>query len=188
MPSPAGHMMSGLFIAAIPASITKKFNYKYFALAAFISVVPDLDMLLVLAGINYFDAHRTFSHSIVSVLIVFALLWSIAFILSKKQISALNIPYRLIGTCLMCHIGIDLLGVDERGPQGLMLLWPFSNDFFYPAINLYPSTADKYGNILPLSSLVVIAYKEFMITILAGSLIFSSVFLTNKIINQIRNK
>ena len=90
MPSPAAHMMSGLLIAAIPASLGRKISYKYFIFAALVSVSPDLDMLLVFAGIDYFWAHRTFSHSIITVIVINALLWRITSFFNQKKIIALE--------------------------------------------------------------------------------------------------
>lgn len=168
MPSPAAHMLSGLFIAAVPAIKYREYNGKFFALAAICAAAPDLDMLLVYVGVDYFNAHRTFSHSLPFVLGVIFLLWATHSLLKRLLDKSYELPYKLIAACITCHILMDLLSVDQRGPQGLMLWWPFSTIFLYPAIDLYPSAVDTNGTIPPSYSLLKIMIQEASITCIIG--------------------
>lgn len=83
--------------------------------------------------------------------------------------------------CLICHIFIDLLGVDNKGPQGLMLLWPFSDIFFYPSLDLYPSIFNMHGNVVPLKSLIIVIISELGITCLIGLPFFILAMISKKI-------
>ena len=94
MPSPAAHMLSGFFIASV-ASLQKQNNFKVFLLSVLAAAAPDLDMLLVYVGIDYIDAHRTFTHSVVSVLLFTTMLWIVNSLLLNRY-SKSYIPYKLI--------------------------------------------------------------------------------------------
>jgi len=181
MPSPVAHMLSGLLIASVPAAINKKVNFKYYIFAAFMAACSDLDMVLVFIGVDYFYAHRTFTHSLILVFIVTFLLWGVCITVRKLLSRTFHVPYIVIGICLICHIGMDLLTVDEYGPQGLMLFWPLSNTFFYPDIPLFDSVMDKHGSILDISLLLLIAVKEISIVFFIGLLLWLFVFTTKRL-------
>jgi membrane-bound metal-dependent hydrolase YbcI (DUF457 family) len=185
MPSPLAHFTSGLLIAAFPAIMHKSHNWKYYTMGTIAAAAPDLDMLLVYIGIDYFDAHRTFSHSFMFALGIMCLLGLLNIFINSRPENKLQIPYVLIGVCLLSHVLLDLLGVDKRGPQGLMLFWPFTHEFYYPAINLFPSPVDGNGNILSIRALTQIAYREVILICMTGLTILSTtqaiMFLKTKI-------
>lgn len=137
-------------------------------------------MLLVYVGVDYIDAHRTFTHSVVSVLLFTTMLWIVNNLLLNRY-SKSYIPYKLICVCLLCHIGMDLMGTDCIGPRGLMLFWPLSHEFYHIELNVFPSPFDGEGNIIHLSSLTILAMKEItivgavgLIILLAGWWLFKS--------------
>lgn len=169
MPSPAGHILSGLFLGAMPTKEGSAFRPKRLLLAALIAASADLDMLLVYVGLDYFMVHRTFSHSYVTVSVVFILLWAVDRYLDSRG-SAVRIPYLLISACLAAHVCLDLLGEDNYGPRGLMIFWPFSTEFYYADINLIPAPFLN-GKPLPFAGLAQVAMVEFFVISFIGSIV-----------------
>ena len=167
MPSPLGHMLTGLVIGAVPAIKLKKLNIRRLLFSAFIAGAPDFDMLLVYVGVEYFYAHRTFTHSLITVLIVFLLLWTCNYLLTHIR-SKYSIPYVLITVCLLFHIGMDMICADKYGPKGLMLFWPLSTHFFHTDLNVFASIADNNGVILPVKSLILVALREIAVVAAIG--------------------
>jgi membrane-bound metal-dependent hydrolase YbcI (DUF457 family) len=172
MSSPVGHILSGIIIGSIPVN-DRKPKIKRLFLCAFFAAAPDLDMLLVFAGIDYFYAHRTFSHSIVVVNCFSFLLYVLNYFLMIKN-EKLYIPWLLILSCLLCHIGIDMLGEDHYGPKGLMILYPLSTKFYYLDLNVFKGLFDTYGNPLPLFKLALIVMREVLIITFLGWILFYS--------------
>lgn len=170
MATPAGHMLSGIIIAALPARNVNELNYKRLILGAFFAAAPDLDMLLVFSGVDYIDAHRTFSHSVVWVaMISFAIyLWNYVW---RQKSGIYQLPNRLICACLLCHIFLDLLGVDHYGPKGLMLFWPISYNFYHLDFNILHSIVDASKNFLPLQTIISVLLREILLIGLAGAIL-----------------
>ena len=170
MPSPAGHLLSGLIIAAVPTRDSKRITLKRLSLGAIAAAAPDLDMLLVYLGIDYFTAHRTFSHSIITVLVVFFLLRGWDYLCMMRHY-IIRVPYVMISACLLSHIGLDLLGEDSYGPKGLMILWPYSTTFFHPDLNLFYSAFNSNGMVKPLRSLIWAGLWEFLVIGFVGLIV-----------------
>ena len=104
MPTPIGHMVSGVVIASISRSKSNSLTMKKrLLLGAFVAASPDLDLFLTFLGVDYFYAHRTFSHSLVTVSMVFLFLLVLQKKISVKK-DDFTIPYILITTCLFSHI------------------------------------------------------------------------------------
>ena len=161
MPSPIAHLLTGIIIASAPMRRSMPIDLKRFLLCAAAAIVPDLDMLLTLIGFDYFYVHRTFSHSIITVLIIFSILWVLNYLFSRKYKH--KIPHLLIPICLLSHIALDLFTEDVYGPRGIMLFWPISKRFFYLNINLFPSAFSATGKILPIKSLFLIGIRELIV-------------------------
>lgn len=153
MPSPIGHMLSGIIIASVPVSDKKPTLTRLFT-GSLIAAAPDLDMLFVFVGIDYIYAHRTFSHSLVMVVLVALCLKAMSLLINVFSRNN-QIPWKLISICLFSHIFLDMLGKDEYGPKGLMLFWPLSNDFYYMNVDLFYSLMDIKGNPLSLDRIVM---------------------------------
>ena len=176
MPSPLGHVFSGVIIASVQTSTIKHIGLKRLSIGAIAASAPDLDMVLSLFGFNYFYTHRTFSHSITMVLGVFILLWALNHYSSKRY--NYEIPYVVVPTCITTHILLDFFGEDTYGPRGLMVLWPFLERFLYLNINLFSSPFSPDGDPLPLLSLLLIGIEEFLIIGFVGvPIIFISKYL-----------
>jgi inner membrane protein len=101
-------------------------------LAAFLSMVPDADVIAFKFGIPYESqwGHRGFSHSI-----LFALIVSALFIFFSKQLRAKPATVYLI--CFFSMISHGLLDAMTNGGLGVAVLWPFDNErYFLPWNNI----------------------------------------------------
>jgi membrane-bound metal-dependent hydrolase YbcI (DUF457 family) len=167
MPSPIGHMLSGVFIGLAAKTEPGSFiDPRRLAIASFAAAAADLDLILVLAGYDWTAVHRTFSHSLVLAGFVTLLLYGIDRLL-KLRVRA-GIPYVMIGACLFCHIGMDLLGEDVLFPYGLMLFWPISEKFFYPGITLFVALKDHTNAAPSVYYLMTAVARECIIVTVFG--------------------
>lgn len=170
MPSPVGHMLAGACIGATWSPDGTRPDYKMIAGGALVGAVPDMDMLLTFAGIDYVDAHRTITHSLVTVGLVTVFLWCVNRLFYIKKDKSHHIPYLFICLCLLSHIGLDLLGEDTYGPRGLMLFWPLSDTFFYPGLTVFKALFSGQGDVLPLISIVLTVTREVVFIGCAGGI------------------
>jgi membrane-bound metal-dependent hydrolase YbcI (DUF457 family) len=166
MPSPIGHMLSGVFIGLAAKTESGSIDSRCLAIASFAAAAADLDLILVLAGYDWTVVHRTFSHSLVLAGSVTLLLYGIDRLLKFKRRA--GIPYVMIGACLFCHIGMDLLGEDVVSPYGLMLFWPISEKFFYPDITLFVALKDHTGAAPSVYYLITAVARECIIVTFFG--------------------
>jgi membrane-bound metal-dependent hydrolase YbcI (DUF457 family) len=174
MPSPLGHMITGLIIGAVPTNNHKNPEVKRLLIGSFVAAAPDLDMFLVYAGFDYIYAHRTFSHSIVIVFMIFFILSILSYLLSFRN-RKFNIPYLLIPICLLSHIGLDMLGVDSYGPKGLMIFWPLSTNFFYTDFHIFNSLFYDGVKLISVKNVTTALVKEVTIIGLVGIIFLSAV-------------
>jgi len=149
MPSPVGHLLFGFCIYLI---VNKKFdiksNWKEMLLYVFIATLSDLDELPNLFGIKInFLIHRTTFHSI-----LFAFILAIIFskFLRIRKTNNLAIKFLIFFTLLFSHPVLDLFMEDFKEPFGLMLLWPFSNNYYISPITIFPGV--NHDNFLDLFS------------------------------------
>jgi membrane-bound metal-dependent hydrolase YbcI (DUF457 family) len=115
------------------------------ALGAAIAAGPDLDMFLVPAGVDQVIAHRTFTHSLVSACAIALAVAAVQrFFGNAGRAVSRTLPLFVL-VCLVSHIGLDIAGADDLGPQGLMLFWPFSHAYFNTGLDLFFSLRTPDG-------------------------------------------
>jgi membrane-bound metal-dependent hydrolase YbcI (DUF457 family) len=121
MPSPVGHALAGYAagtlvagrppsrssapLSSVPARIV---------LFAGLGCLPDIDFL--------FGTHSTYTHSVGAALIVAA----VAAVAIRK-------PLSLVAACPIAyasHLVLDWLSRDTNPPLGIMMLWPFSREYY----------------------------------------------------------
>jgi len=92
-------------------------------------VVPDLDIV--------FRMHRTVTHSIGAVMIVFLV-----------TVALLGPRYMRLAAALAAavasHAGLDLLGYDANEPYGVMFFWPFSAHYVLLPVPLFLSVSKQF--------------------------------------------
>lgn len=127
MCSPIGHSLIGLIFYYI---FNKTYNlfqqWKEVLLYVFFANAPDIDFIPLLWGnINTANNwHHTYTHTI-----GFAIICAgIVYLLKRKdKLKLAAIVFLLV----MTHLVIDYFTIDSRYPYGVMLWWPFSNQFFH---------------------------------------------------------
>lgn len=169
MPSPIGHILSGIIIGSVSTNDNKP-KTKRLILGAFFAAAPDLDMLLVFVGVDYIYAHRTFSHSLLMVGIVAIWLKIMPLLIRLFSGKRIWIPWKLISVCLFSHILIDMLGQDECGPKGIMIFWPLSTDYYYINFTPFFSLLDEQCNPMPLNKIFMAVTWEIGLISSAGTL------------------
>ncbi len=104
----------------------KTFNFRLFALAAILSVIPDADVIAFKFGIPYESpwGHRGFSHSI-----LFAMSVAAFFMLFTKQLRASALVIFIV--CFVSCLSHALLDAMTNGGLGVALYWPLDNDRYF---------------------------------------------------------
>ena len=133
MPSPVGHALGGLTAAFVLNACARRpsLTPPLLAAAALIAVVPDLDLL---AG-----SHRTYSHSLGAVAIVFVVCW-LALRLRDSSLAAAT----ALTAAYASHIALDWLSKDTSHPAGLTALWPFTATYYQSGLNLFGEISRRY--------------------------------------------
>ena len=145
MPSPVAHALAGAVFGlslhrkeisttdfstvsrAFEKSSFRGFIGKEVLLFGSLGVLPDVDFL--------FGSHSTVTHSMgaVVLLAMFTLL-----ITGRRNLSI---------TCAIAygsHLLLDWLGTDATAPYGIMLLWPYSQEFFLSNISLFEGICREF--------------------------------------------
>lgn len=119
MPSPLGHALGSLIVGA-PA------RRGWLALGL-VGMAPDLDLL--------WGRHSGETHSVGAALIAGAL----AMLVTRDRRTAI-----LVALVWLAHPLMDALGDDSSVPRGVMLLWPFSREFFIAPVSVFDSAYRAY--------------------------------------------
>ncbi len=153
MPSPVGHVIAG---AAIGRAITPD-DPRVVWWCAILATSADVDLLFP-------GAHRTVTHSVGAVMFV-----TILAILVTGKVTAVGVrpgdrsgdrsgtdPGRvgvrprvcplIVGALVAAfasHIILDWLGADPTPPQGIKLLWPFSDGWYISGWDIFRGTARR---------------------------------------------
>lgn len=133
MPSPVGHSLGGLIAAFLVNSFARRpgLTLPLLAAAAVISVTPDLDLLT--------GSHRTYSHSIGAVFIVFLVSW-MAFRHRASSVAAAVVLAAAYGS----HLVLDWLSKDTSHPAGLTALWPFTSTYYKSGLDVFGEISRRY--------------------------------------------
>jgi membrane-bound metal-dependent hydrolase YbcI (DUF457 family) len=133
MSFPPAHALIGAGLAEIAIAAKPLPRWRATALAGFLAVSPDFDIVLGLIlgrGASY---HGTFSHSIVAVIVIAML----GYALGGGRWSL------VAGVGYGSHLLVDML--DDSGPTNLMLGWPFTGAQPYAIGKLFPKVPFETG-------------------------------------------
>lgn len=135
MPTPLGHALAGVAIAwsaqsARPKLLTGGTARGLTIACAGLAVAPDLDLL-------YPPIHRMVSHSVTAVAAVAAISWLVA---RRANIQAAGSAAAVCGLAYGSHLLLDWLGGDTKLPEGIRLLWPFTDAWFISSWSLFRAT------------------------------------------------
>jgi inner membrane protein len=133
MPSPVGHALGGLIAAFAVNALARRpgLTLSLLAAAGAISVAPDLDLLV--------GSHRTYSHSVGGVVLVFVMCW----LLLGARVSRLAAAAALTAA-YASHIALDWMSKDTSAPSGLTALWPFTVKHYKSGWDLFGEISRRY--------------------------------------------
>src|SRR5687767_10692174 len=118
MPSPIGHALGGIAAGSLISRDRRWMSLVVFAVAG---VLPDIDFLLPLQ-------HRGPSHSLIAALATLGVAWGL--VRNLRLAIAVAAAYA-------SHTLLDWLGEDTWSPMGVMVLWPFSHQYYVSGVDLF---------------------------------------------------
>ena len=119
MPTPLTHSVVGYLV--VKSVEIGKDTKRFIVWSVFFSTLPDIDFITSIVCKNPFSPlhHRGAFHSLGAVFVLFIILKS------------LKLQDKLLYTLLYSlHIIMDFMSKDLYFPYGIMLLWPFSNQYY----------------------------------------------------------
>jgi LexA-binding, inner membrane-associated putative hydrolase len=162
VPSPIGHALAGTAVAwAGDASARRKSSTRFVVVCALLAALPDVDLLIP-------RSHRSVTHSLVSVILVFIIAavvtgW-VTRLRSPEQEGELRrgrlrlrtqgpgpsvaaARYHVAIVCAAAwasHLLLDWLGADTLPPLGIQVFWPFDMRFFVSGLSLFAETERRH--------------------------------------------
>ena len=152
MASPVAHVLTGVAVAwaadlmpgnrtgrtaAASAPWYRRAGNGLTLICAFLAAAPDLDLLID-------GFHRTVTHSVVSAIAV-GLIAALVAVRARGAVpgESLLSVVRIAAMCAAAwgsHMWIDWISADQSNPNGLQILWPFSDTWFISGWDLFPGT------------------------------------------------
>ena len=132
MPSPVGHALGGIAAGCAVFPSRHRITLVWFAIAG---IFADLDLLLPIT-------HRGPTHSVTAAAIAFAsaLLLLVA---RRRPENAVRLA-TAVGAAYLTHVLFDWLGEDSGPPSGIMVLWPFTHDYYVSGLHIFDSVERRY--------------------------------------------
>ncbi len=142
MPSPIAHTITGYvifrFFPLDKHSVAwSKSWLVYVIYCMFIATLPDFDFIpQLLAGKKY---HHGFTHSLSFTFIVSAVVGLLCILFNRKIFIRLSLlTFMIYGSHLLLDFFTD-------GGKGILLLWPFTDDFFISSVSFFPAVKHSKG-------------------------------------------
>lgn len=138
MPSPVGHALGGLIVAALAtagpdeaatwqARARVLVRHPLTRLAALAACLPDVDFL--------WGRHNMETHSLGAAFLAGGLVWA----LGRAWRPALT-----ASGAWLSHVAFDWLGSDDTPPLGVMALWPFDDGFYFAHAYVFEAISRRY--------------------------------------------
>jgi len=105
-----------------------------------IANAPDIDLLfgLFIGSLNRY--HHLGTHTLGWTLLTAFCIWLYSkFALKNHPVFAFWFVFLLIAS----HLVVDLFTSDTKKPIGIMLAWPFSEEYWHSAMSIFPAPAKK---------------------------------------------
>lgn len=132
MPSPIGHALGGI---AIGCAIASAPGPRLLAGLALVAILPDLDLLLPVP-------HRGPTHSLGAGVVAAAVALVIGGGAGRPR-DRVRVALA-VGAAYVSHVVLDWLGADHYPPQGVMLLWPFSDAYQVSGFDVFSRIERRY--------------------------------------------
>ena len=105
-----------------------------------IANAPDIDLLFGLFTGSLNRWHHLGTHTLGWTLLTAFCIWLYSkFALKNHPVFAFWFVFLLIAS----HLGIDIFTSDTKRPIGIMLAWPFSEEYWHSAVSVFPAPAKK---------------------------------------------
>lgn len=144
MPSPVGHTIFGLGIYILWCKNLRNWlkQLPLILWIIFCANLPDFDLFIGLVTGDLTKYHQTYTHTLGFALIVSLATFLVLKIKVSKSVYSITL---LTFLAVFSNVLLDLFNYDSRVPIGVMLFWPFSNQYFrlmpifYPVPHSHPS-------------------------------------------------
>jgi inner membrane protein len=138
MPSPVGHALGGVIVAALAqagpapgagwrARAWALVRHPLTRLGAGAACLPDVDFL--------WGRHNMETHSVGAALLAGAAVWGVW--------RAWR-PVIAVSGAWLTHVAFDWLGSDDTAPLGVMALWPFDDGFYFAHAYVFEAISRRY--------------------------------------------
>lgn len=105
-----------------------------------IANAPDIDLLFGMFTGSLNRYHQLGTHTLGWALITALCIWLYGkYALNNHPVFAFWFVFLLIAS----HLIIDIFTSDTKKPIGIMLAWPFSEEYWHSAVSLFPAPAKK---------------------------------------------
>ncbi len=132
MPSPIGHLLAGASVALAAGAVTgRPTPARLVVTCAVLGALPDADLLAP-------GAHRTATHSVTAVVVIFIVAAAVTGQVTRWRTAA------VCAGAYATHLLLDWLGVDGFPPRGVQMLWPFSDRWFISDWDVFRQTARHF--------------------------------------------
>ena len=143
MPTPIAHALGGVTAGclvgisaalatrgrALEAPLFRIEGRRAIAALAFLGMLPDADFLV--------GMHRSVTHSIGAMLIAAAFGW--ASVREARLLAAVS-----VAAAYGSHLLLDWLGTDPSAPYGIMVWWPWTEEFYLSDAPLFMRVCREY--------------------------------------------
>lgn len=164
MPSPIGHSIISLGIYYFSKTkINKIFlEWKNLIFVLIAGNLPDIDFIPGLLKGELNKYHETYTHTLVFAVIVSFFVWVVLFFFKYKK--AYKIAFFSF-VLIYAHIIFDIFNFDSRPPIGVMLFWPFTEQYFYLKMPLiYPFDRQNLENLFSKDGLFAL-FTEILVSV-----------------------
>ncbi len=137
MPSPVGHSLLGLALAAgfvLPRATFVRRHLPELSLLLVAANLPDVDYVPGLLAGELNKYHHLHTHTLGWVVATSLVLW---WVWKRIRPEADVKILLLLFAAGSSHLVADLLTADTRAPYGIMALWPFSSTYFISPATLF---------------------------------------------------
>jgi membrane-bound metal-dependent hydrolase YbcI (DUF457 family) len=140
MPLPVAHTAAAIGLGLVAtartsAVVSRKKWVLLLAVAVFLAILPDFDILQGLLLRDPQGFHRRGSHSVLFALLVGAVVgWACR--IWVRELPAGRVFLLMTGAALT-HPLLDCFSADTSAPFGVALLWPFSNEYYISSVALF---------------------------------------------------
>jgi hypothetical protein len=148
MPSPIGHLLAGAGVAWTGDAVTgHRSPLRLVATCAALGALPDADLIVP-------GTHRTGSHSVTAVILIFIVAASVTGQVTRWRTAI------VCAAAYASHLLLDWLGVDRYPPQGIQLFWPAGDGWYISGWDIFRQTARQHLFTAPVIRVNILAIAQ----------------------------